>query len=598
MLAKAAGVALVALVVPAAAGAAPIPTDPGSHPPDYQGRPATPRRIAATQPPRHPFMAPNGRSNLHVDGYQTDTYPVAGPLGRDMAVSSSFQAADCASVTFDRRGRIVTVCVGVEGPRLLLMDPRTLETLASMQLPPRIPGAGSIFNDFAGGGYFYLDHHDRAVVPTTTRHLYVVAVRDRGFALERDHDLTGAVPAGDKIISALPDWSGRIWFASTRGVVGTVSAAGGAVRSRALGEDNANSFAVDDGRGVYVVTQKALYRLDARPDGTPAVTWRQVYRNSGISKPGQSHAGSGTTPTVMEGGRVSITDNADPMNVVVYKRARRVRGRRLVCEQPVFTKGASATDQSLIAARNSLVVENNYGYSGPAATMDGRTTTPGLERVDVAGNGRSCRRVWRSREVAPSVVPKFSLETGLVYTYTKPARADGVDPWYLTALDFCSGATVYRRLAGTGLGYNNNYAPVTLGPDGRAYVGTLGGLVQLRDARRPTGPPASAPRGCRPKPRLALRLRFRRGRTRHGRICSRGAVRATVRGPDRGAIRRVAFSVGRAHRLVDGRAPFSRVVDRRRHRGRSHRHRARARVLMKDGRRARLSRLFRVCAGG
>ena len=49
-------------------------------------------------------------------------------------------------------------------------------------------------------------------------------------------------------------------------------------------------------------------------------------------------------------------------------------GRRLICEQPVFKKGASATDQSLIAARNSLVVENNYGYSGPAAVMRGAST--------------------------------------------------------------------------------------------------------------------------------------------------------------------------------------------------------------------------------
>jgi hypothetical protein len=31
------------------------------------------------------------------------------------------------------------------------------------------------------------------------------------------------------------------------------------------------------------------------------------------------------------------------------------------------------------------------------------------------------------------------------------------------------------------VGYNNNYAPVTLGPDNTAYVGTLGGLVALRD---------------------------------------------------------------------------------------------------------------------
>jgi hypothetical protein len=41
---------------------------------------------------------------------------------------------------------------------------------------------------------------------------------------------------------------------------------------------------------------------------------------------------------------------------------------------------------------------------------------------------------------------------------------------------------VFKQLAGEGLGYNNNYAPVTIGPEGSAYVGTLGGLVELKDA--------------------------------------------------------------------------------------------------------------------
>jgi streptogramin lyase len=106
-------------------------------------------------------------------------------------------------VTFDSRGRIVTVCVGLDGPRLLLMDPQTL-------------------------------------------------------------DLTGAVPLGDKVISALPDWSGRYWFASSKGVMGTVDPANGAVKSLPLGEDISNSFAVDNPGGVYAVTQQAMYRLERR----------------------------------------------------------------------------------------------------------------------------------------------------------------------------------------------------------------------------------------------------------------------------------------------------------------------------------------------
>ena len=49
-----------------------------------------------------------------------------------------------------------------------------------------------------------------AVIPTTTRHVMVVRQNADGstFELERDYDLSTAVLPGDKIISALPDWSG------------------------------------------------------------------------------------------------------------------------------------------------------------------------------------------------------------------------------------------------------------------------------------------------------------------------------------------------------------------------------------------------------
>ena len=55
-----------------------------------------------------------------------------------------------------------------------------------------------------------------------------------------------------------------------------------------------NSFAVDETGGVYIVSDKALYRFDANANGGPKVSWRVVYPNSGIHKPGQSDAGSGT----------------------------------------------------------------------------------------------------------------------------------------------------------------------------------------------------------------------------------------------------------------------------------------------------------------
>ncbi len=464
----------------------PIPGDPDAASDQFIGRPGSVQPIRAPEIPRHPFMAANDRNNIHDDAYMTDTARPSGPLGRSPDVASTFQIADCASVTFDRRGRIVTICVGLDGPRLMMLDPGTLETLAGFPLPPRSgSGGGSIFTDFTGGGYFYLDHRDRAVVPTNTKQIWVVKTSDEsgapGFQLERIYDLDGSVGPQDAIVSALPDWSGRIWFVTRNGVVGVVTPRSGDVHSIRLEDEPINnSFATDETGGVFIVSEKALYRFEAGHRGRPVAGWRLTYDRGERLKPGQANFGSGTTPTLF-GRYVAVTDNADPrMHVLVYKRDEGVRGPRLVCKEPVFAEGKSATDNSLIAVNRSVVVENNYGYEGPTTTEGGGTTAPGITRIDLDEDGRGCHSVWTSTERSPTVVPKLSLGNGLVYIYTKP-EGDTEDPWYLTAIDFRTGDTVYKILTGNGLGHNNNYAPVTIGPDGSAYVGVLGGLVRIKD---------------------------------------------------------------------------------------------------------------------
>ncbi|MEA2425316.1 MAG: hypothetical protein QOH13_1726, partial [Thermoleophilaceae bacterium] len=515
--------------------AEPIPEGPNSLP-TFVGSPATPAPVFAPEPPRHPHMAPSGRSNIHDDAYMTDTYQGAGPLGKGITRTSTFLSHECASLTFDKKDRIVAICVGLEAPILEMFDPKTLDSLASMPLPPRMGASTGVFTDFSGGGYFYLDDQDRVVAPTNTRHIFVIGeTAAPGFETQQDYDLSSVVPPGDKIVSALPDWAGRIWFASAAGVVGYVDPTNGAVKSLDTKEPNGNSFAVDETGAVYIVTDKALYRFDASPSGV-VTTWREPYDNIGVKKPGQTETGSGTTPTVMGTDMVAITDNADPMNVVVYKRAAHVDGSRLVCKVPVFAKGASDTDQSLIATPTSIVVENNYGYSGPAATQNGKTTTPGLERIDLDSGG--CRKAWQSKETSPSAVAKLSLANGIVYTYGKDARDDGEDGWYLTAIDFATGRTLWKALGGEGLGHNNNYAPVTLGPDGSAYVGVLGGLVRLSDAAAATTP------AVKPKLRLNAR-RFRDGR-----------LRLSLGGFDRRYARNVEYKAGKKRLGRSSKSPF------------------------------------------
>ncbi|HTU98353.1 MAG TPA: hypothetical protein VMF14_21060 [Solirubrobacteraceae bacterium] len=469
-----------------AAPAVPIPSPDVPPATVFTGAPATPHPITGIpRTPSNRFMAPNGRSEIHDDAWQTDAYTWAGPLGRSPVVSSTLVNHDCGSITFDAQGRIVSVCVGLAGPELYMFDPHTLATLATFDLPPRQSLPTNPFQDFTGGGYFYLDNGNRVVTSTTTRHILVIGETASGFAQERDYDLSGVLTSSEQITSALPDSHGLLWFvARTDGVVGTLNLTTGAVHVVRVGHGSVgeieNSFATDQHGGVYIASDVKLYRFVAGRGGVPKITWSVRYPNSGVAKPGQVDAGTGTTPTVMQGGYVNITDNADPMDVVVYRTAVHPHGRRLVCQVPVFSRGASDTENSLIAAGRSMIVENNYGYTGPTVTSNGGMTTPGLARVDLNRNGRGCHTVWtNTTDAAPTVVPKLSLAAGLVYTYTKGPGSE--DPWYWTALNFRTGRTVYRQLAGTGTDYNNNYAGIAIARDGEEYLGTLGGIVSLHD---------------------------------------------------------------------------------------------------------------------
>jgi hypothetical protein len=481
--------------------ALPIPSTGAQ--PTYEGAPATPQPITGVAAvPRNGFMAPSGTSEIHDDAWQTDAYTWAGPLGRSPATASSVITRDCGSITFDARGRVLSVCVGLSGPQLYMFDPNTLATIATFALPPRqsVPDPSTVFQDFTGGGYFYLDGQNRVVTSTTTRHIYVIAETPdgSGFTQVGDYDLSGVLDSSEKITSALPDSHGLLWFVTkTDGVVGTLNFATGAIHVIRLGHgadgEIENSFAGDMRGGVYIASDHELYRFVAGSDGVPRVSWQVRYPNSGETKPGQVDDGTGTTPTVMQGGYVSITDNADPMDVVVYRtkvslkrrvrrhhRWKRIHQRRQVCKVPVFSHGASDTENSIVAAGRSMIVENNYGYTGPTAVENGGLTSPGFARVDMNKNGRGCRLVWtNTTEAAPTVVPKLSLATGLLYTYTKDPGSN--DPWYWTTLDYRTGKVVYKQLAGTGLGYNNNYAGIALAPNGTEYLGALGGVLSLRD---------------------------------------------------------------------------------------------------------------------
>jgi hypothetical protein len=263
---------------------------------------------------------------------------------------------------------------------------------------------------------------------------------------------------------------------------------------------------------LYVVSEKAMHRFRAGADLKPKTVWRSGnYGNTGQQKTGQFNGGSGTTPTLVGSftsrrakapAYVAITDNADPMHVLVYRtRDRLGRGqKRVVCTIPVFAAGASDTENSLISVGRSLYVENNFGYDivkfndeiaggVPIGGDRSLVSSPGFSRVDIRRDGSGCSKVWTNKTVrAPSVVPKADTRNGLIYTFenVRDPHVHDADPWYWTALDARTGRVVFKRLAGWGGQYNNHYAGIAIGRNpatGRTtlYLGGVGGIMALRD---------------------------------------------------------------------------------------------------------------------
>jgi hypothetical protein len=455
---------------------------------------------------QNPFMAPNNTNEIHLNGQQTDTVSVAGPASaasqyvqQSLLPPVPFQSGTMAITT---SGQIVLIRVGPSfgsdatgnTVTMLLLDPITLTPVAQYSLPSQ---SSALFHGFGGGGYFYLNNLDQVVVPTTTQLLDVFSTQNNQFTLVSSYNVGPAINNPDDVInSVLPDSSGNLWFMTGSGVVGFVNTATTPATivtttlpdipgsSPPTPETISKSLATDGNGGVYIVSDYAMYRFHAGPGNTIVQDWRTPYDRGTVQKPGQNQIGSGTTPTVFTDSFghewVTIADNASPlMHVNVYN----ANTGALFAQQAVFSSlpNLSSCENSLIAVNDNIIIENNYGNVTYQSTLYSQTTEPGVDRVAFDPTTGTSSVVWENSTVAiPSIVTQLSTADGLIYTYAKNATG-----WYFAALDFNTGAVVaqtpvpWSNVAGGAIA-NNFYSGLMIGPNGTAYVPTLGGLVAWR----------------------------------------------------------------------------------------------------------------------
>lgn len=378
-------------------------------------------------------------------GRPAATHAEAGPIGESPSVvSKKYDVGDCSDLVVDGTGRLIALCGGTD-PVLRLIDPDSLRTKVRTELP----GTGCLGR---------LAATEDGVVAASARR--VVRIDTEDLAIAASVDLSDQVAVGDCLTGVGADGAGRIWFATRSGAVGVVE--GDRVRTLDLGDRIERPIAVAD-EGAYVAGVDALHRVGL-VGGRPAQAWSAAYDDGGER---------GSAPVVLPNGLLAVADNRNPRVQVVLHH---VATGEVACRAEVFDDDEGSVDGGLVAAGSGVVVTNARGYTGPLATILGRTTSRGIAYV-----GSDCRVAWTTQMNAPSGKPAVSVADDLVYVWTKRHSWLGVDAWYLSALDLGTGRLAWARRTGLTLLADNHGGPVVLGPDRTAYVPVLGGLVRIRD---------------------------------------------------------------------------------------------------------------------
>lgn len=437
------------------------------------------------EPPRNPHLGPNGTSTMHGDSASSDTTPHAGSGQRPVDVRYIPLAGACPTVLVGADGYPVVLCTSLidRAPTVYLLDPDSGAPLATLRL-----NAGELL----GGVYAYLDAEDLLVAVDGDGDLLRIGHR-RGAGGAWELYIAQRTPIGAAgVVSVMPDWQGRVWFATADAGAGYVDPVTGRTALVELpdGERVSNSISTAP-QETAVVTDYALYLLAADRRGVPRVLWRQPYDRGSARKPGQLSWGSGATPTFF-GPRtgteyVTITDNATPQPRLLVFDTRTGQQR---CALPVLSGAADGTENSAIAFGRSVFVASTYGYPYPAYPDDAGPSEPesapfagGMTRVELRPDGTGCDVRWQNT-VRSAAVPRLSLADGYLYTITRDGPLDGgdttpLDSYRTAVIDQHTGALVAGERIGAGAMFDTLQMVGTIDAHGVQYQGTLTGVVRI-----------------------------------------------------------------------------------------------------------------------
>ena len=450
---------------------------------------------------QNPYLGINSLATMHGDAQSSDATPFAGPgdpgVGGSWKVTFTNHWAACPTILAGQDGYIqalMTQFLGSDAklrkPKLAIIEPASGAQLGAIEIP-----TGALL----GGVYAYLDADSNLVMVDGTNALTWISHSQDGMKVwvSRRIDLTDAMKLEpkDHVVGIVPDWHGRIWVASERGVVGLIDPKRNVVRLTKLQQyspaeriDNSISACP---QGVSIITSHGIYMLGADASTSkPRIIWSHSYDRGTKQKPGQLSHGSGATATFFGpngSDYVMLSDNGDRQEkLIVYRSA----DGSAVGEGPLFTPGASGTENSMIGVQNSIVGACTFGYpyvqypdTKPAYRAQ---VAPGMERWDVNDDASGITLKWRNNGIYSAAVPRLSTVDNLIYTCERPRGPAGVltgPVVYACAIDMDSGRVVHRqrlpRLANLLAGGDPSQMVGVIDKHGVWWQGTIGGIYRI-----------------------------------------------------------------------------------------------------------------------
>ncbi|MDI6874368.1 MAG: PKD domain-containing protein [Actinomycetota bacterium] len=506
------------------------------------------KKAWSDEPPRNPYLADVYWSQSHRNSYCQASSPFPGPTDADIEYKRLPLIADTPIVlTFsspypDGRRVIWGSGVGFTG-QIFKMDPDTF-TFIDQYYPQVEEGKGLQLGSITGA-YNILDRDGNFFVPVedginafcdeTPGNRFSKIKLKASFKIP-DAELIR--PGEEKVVGMTMTYDGMIAFVTNLGTVGVINRQLDPQSAHYISlngekgrdpnttleelEQVSNSIAACEKGGIYVVTDRKMYRvqwtgneltLDPRKGA-----WSAEYDTDTGQQGGRLGKGSGTTPTLMGTGPgdrfVVIADGAKLMKAVLFWRDEIPKGwkpiakgkdPRIAAEVPITFGDSSATesytDQSpLVRGYEVVFVSNTLGsnifdsippslqpYTMLLSNIPG-IAPRGIEKFRWNATKRKLERVWANPDISvPNCIPCMSSETNLIYV---TGQRNGC--WTLEAVDWDNGKSrFYYRIPISIFGIvnfgqdflpfaNSFYAATEIGLDGCVYTGTFGGVSRFR----------------------------------------------------------------------------------------------------------------------